>query len=262
MRQLLLFLFFCFTLFAAKPYNELELQRIASLKQTIPFSFVVMGDNRDGDDILERIIEKLNHSDILFAINNGDLTSDGGEDEFKEYIHILKRSKKPVLSNIGNHDIPFFFGDESNYKEFIGRPYFSFTFANSYFIFVDNADKTRVDKRQMAWLQKELQKSQKFKYRFVFMHVPLFDPREGVMQRGHSMKDTQNAKELNALFDKYRVTMLFASHIHAYFKGKWSQTPYIITGGAGAPHTRDDGFYHYIVVRVGKNGVEYVLKRL
>ena len=262
MRQLFLFLLFCFTLFAAKPYNELELQRIASLKPSTPFSFVVMGDNRDGEDILAQIIEKLNRSDILFAINNGDLTSDGDEDEFKEYIDILKHSKKPILSNIGNHDIPFFFGDKSNYKHFIGKPYYSFAFANSYFVFVDNANKVRVDNDQMRWLESELKKSQKYKYRFVFIHVPLFDPREGAMRSGHSMKDIQNAKELSALFEKYHVTMIFASHIHAYFKGRWGKTPYIITGGAGAPHTRDDGFYHYIVVSVGENGVEYMLNKL
>ena len=36
-------------------------------------------------------------------------------------------------------------------------------------------------------------------------------------------------KKLNKLFDKYHVTTLFVSHIHGYFKGTWSQTPYIIT---------------------------------
>ena len=262
MRSLLFALLFCLTLFGAKPYNEQELQRIAAYKGQVPFSFAVMGDNRDGDAILEKIIQQLNRSDILFAINNGDLVSHGFSWEFEEYLEILKSSKKPIISAIGNHEIPLFFGDESNFKEYIGRPFFSFSFANSYFIFVDNANKKKVPKKQMEWLKTELQKSQKYKYRFVFLHVPLYDPRKGETQRGHSMKDLQNAKELNELFDTYHVTMLFASHIHTYLRGKWGKTPYIITGGAGAPNSRDNGFYHYIVVNVGTDGVKYILKKL
>ncbi len=261
MRYLFLFLFL-FTFLEAQPYNEHELQKIAALENRLPFSFVVMGDNRDGDDVFERIIERLNRSDALFVINDGDLVPHGFSWEFKEYIESLKKLHKPIVSAIGNHEIPLFFGDESNFKEYIGRPYFSFKYANSYFIFVDNANKKRVPKMQMEWLVSELQKSQNYKYRFVFMHVPLFDPREGAMRRGHSMKDIKNAKELSALFDSYNVTMIFSSHIHAYLRGKWSKTPYIITGGAGAPHSRDKGFYHYIEVEVGEDGVEYLLKRL
>ena len=262
MRYFLLLFLLCLTLFAKRPYNELELQRIASLRQSVPFSFAVMGDNRDGDEILLRIIQKLNKSENLFAINNGDLVPHGFSWEFEHYIQMIKSAKIPIISAIGNHEIPRFFGGRGNFKTYIGKTYFSFAFANSYFIFVDNANKKRVKNKQMQWLTKELQKSQDYKHRFVFLHVPLFDPREGKRKRGHSMKDVQNVKELNALFDRYDVTMLFASHIHAYFRGKWGKTPYIITGGAGAPNTRDDGFYHYIVVQVGKDGVKYLLKRL
>ena len=262
MRKLLFLLLLGVALFGAKPYNEVELQRIAALKERIPFSFVVMGDNREGNDVLRRIIEQLNQSDILFAINNGDLTDNGGEAEFKAYIELLKHSKKPILSNIGNHEIPFFFGDKSNYKKYIGRVHYSFAFANSYFIFVDDANKKRVGKKQMHWLEQELQKAQAYKYRFVFLHVPLFDPRKGWRLHKHSLKDINNAKELNALFDRYHVTMLFASHIHTYLKGRWGKTPYIISGGAGAPNDKDGGFYHYIVVKVSENGVQCTLRRL
>ena len=53
--------------------------------------------------------------------------------------------------------------------------------------------------------------------------------------------------------------MLFCSHIHFYYKGKWKKTPFIITGGAGAPlkHYKNMGFYHYIKVTINSNNVEY-----
>ena len=114
----------------------------------------------------------------------------------------------------------------------------------------------------MQWLRKQLKQSQSFKYRFVFMHVPLYDPRPDV---SHCLSDTNNAAELNSLFDKYKVTMLFSSHIHAYFTGKWGHTPYTITGGAGAELGGKDPahyFFHYIKVTVNKNKVNYQLVRL
>jgi hypothetical protein len=40
--------------------------------------------------------------------------------------------------------------------------------------------------------------------------------------------------ELLKLLQKYNVTMVFAGHIHGYFRGEWEGVPYIVTGGAGA----------------------------
>ena len=93
------------------------------------------------------------------------------------------------------------------------------------------------------------------------MHVPLYDPRKGEYKKGHSLKSLKNAKKLNSLFDKYKVTMLFCSHIHSYFKGIWHKTPYIITGGAGAPLNKNS-FYHYIEVSVNNTKVEYKVIRV
>ena len=261
MRIFVLLFLSAFWLFA-KPYNETVFEKITKQNHTLPFSFVVMGDNRDGDEVLKRIIKKLDRSDIRFAVNNGDLTSDGHFWQFEEYLEIVKESKKPILSVIGNHEIPFFFGDRGNFKKYIGRTYFSFSYANSYFIALDNAGKKRVENKQLQWLENELKNSRKFRNRFVFLHVPLFDPREGTLKKGHSMKDVENARKLLALFQKYRVSMVFASHIHTFLQGKWGNVPFIITGGAGAPNSRDNGFYHYIVVDVNKEGVSYRLKRL
>ena len=70
------------------------------------------------------------------------------------------------------------------------------------------------------------------------MHVPLFSPAD---QKPHNMElndtnTTIGANTLQKLFNSYpNITMLFASHIHNYYTGKWGTTPYIITGDAGAP---------------------------
>lgn len=119
----------------------------------------------------------------------------------------------------------------------------------------------------MEWLKNELQNSQNYKYRFVFIHVPLFDPMNASNKTEYdetAISDVNQAKELNNLFDQYNVTMLFTSHIYAYFNGTWGKTPYIITGGAGAPlinSTPDHSFYHYLLVTVTNNNVKYEVVR-
>ena len=111
----------------------------------------------------------------------------------------------------------------------------------------------------MAWLRRELQYAQRYTHRFVVTHVPLYDPRKGAYARGHSFKDIDNARKVNKILDRYHVTMLFASHIHYYHRGLWHQTPYIITGGAGAPlkYYSRNGYFHYIRVVVDGGRVHY-----
>ncbi len=261
MRALFFSLFVFFTLYA-KPYNEISLERLGERNQSSVFSFAVMGDNRDGEEVFKKIIEKIDKSAMAFALNNGDITSNGAKEEFVRYIDLLKNAKTPIISIIGNHEIPFFFGDKTNFERFIGKTDFSFSYANSYFIIVDDANKKRVKKKRMKWLEKELEKARKYTHRFVFLHVPLFDPREGKLAKGHSLKDTKNAYALLQLFRKYGVTMVFSSHIHAYFRGDWDGVPFIVTGGAGAPHSRDRGFFHFIRVDVENDKVRYILERL
>jgi len=163
----------------------------------------------------------------------------------------------------GNHDAE---GEGKEfYHEFFGAFYYSFTIGDSYFIVLDDTNEKDIDSMQMVWLKDEFRKSQDFKNRFVFMHVPLFDPREGELKVGHSLSNLSFANYLKDLFDDNNVTMLFCSHIHGYFRGIWGKTPYIITGGAGAKLGGTDEehyFHHYIRVNVSRNGVEYEVVKL
>lgn len=222
------------------------------------FSFAVMGDNRDGDNVFKEILKKISRDkDIFFAINNGDLVHHGYKKEYIHYLKIIKTFDKPLLSVIGNHEILKQNGG-TNYKKLFGKKNFAFSYANSYFIVLDSSTKT-IKKKQLQWLRKELKISQKFTNIFVFTHVPLYDPRYGKYAHGHSFKSLKKAKKLNDLFDKYNVTMLFCSHIHFYHKGRWQKTPYIITGGAGAPMNRhnNERFFNYIKVIINGAHVKY-----
>jgi len=245
--------------------NYKELQKIS--KNESNFSFAVYGDDRNSRGKFGHLIQSVNKRDVLFSVANGDLGSSGTIRGFGYFLNQRKGSKAPILTVIGNHDI-YGSNDESNYIHVFGKPYYSFTQKNSYFIILDDA-KSDVDDVQMNWLKNELKKSQNYKYRFVFMHIPLYDPRYNITGKGHSLDNLTTSKTLNNLFDQYNVTMLFSSHIHGHFRGVWGKTPFTITGGAGSPLNKPvnqndstkNYFYHYILVNVTDHGVNYGVVR-
>jgi 3',5'-cyclic AMP phosphodiesterase CpdA len=251
-------------------FNHRQLQLID--KNIKNFSFAVLGDNRNSVAVFTNLINTINvDNDILFIIDGGDLVGNGEKKQYMFFIDQVKGFKKPFLTVIGNHDIKNYRGyfteenGRENYYRLFGKFYYSFVIGDAYFIILDNANEERFDSQQMRWLKRQLEESLRYKYRFIFMHVPLFDPRVEDISKGYALKDKEFAQALNSLLDQYNITMLFASHIHAYYRGKWGKTPYIITGGAGAPLSGKNpghSFYHYIKVSVSDKGIVYEVKIL
>jgi len=242
-------------------WNYFQLKKID--KSAEKFSFAVFGDNKNSAKTFDNLIQKVNKENILFSIDIGDLVYDGDVNKFKFFIKQIEKLNKPFLTVIGNHEIKD--NGRGNYYELFGKFYYSFVIGDCYFITLDTANEKNLGEEQYEWLKSELQKSQKYKYRFVLMHVPLFDPRKGTEKRGHSLEDINFAKKLNNLFDEENVTMVFASHIHGYYKGNWNKTPFIITGGAGAElmgTNKEHYFYHYLIIKISEDGIEYQVKKL
>ncbi|HCZ07114.1 MAG: hypothetical protein PWP37_86 [Thermotogota bacterium] len=238
-----------------------NLQRIDASKEK--FSFIVIGDNKNSISTFGKIIEKVNKDSAFFMIDTGDLVYDGDEEKYTFFLKQIEKLQKPLLTVIGNHELKE--GGRGRYYEIFGPYYYSFHVGSAYFILLDDANEYRLDPWQFEWLQNELKKAQAFKFRFVFMHVPLFDPRTE-KQPGYSLRDVEEARKLMDLFDRYNVSMVFASHIHGFFKGVWGNTPFIITGGAGAELVGTDPkhyFYHYVKVTVDpKQGISYDVVKL
>ena len=227
-------------------------------RSRVTFSFAVFGDNKESVKTFGDIIDRLNNSNIILAFDDGDLVLDGDIEQYRFFLKQADKLHKPFLTAIGNHET--YQNGRGNYFNLFGPFYYSFSVGRSYFIVCDDANEKGLGGFQMDWLKGELEKSRAYQNRFVFMHVPLYDPRADKQGIEHGLKDPAQAKALNDLMDRYDVTMLFTSHIHGYFKGTWGKTPYFITGGAGAELVGNDQaiyFYHYIKVNVSETGVTY-----
>ena len=224
------------------------------------YTFIALGDNKNAK-MFDDIIDRTNAEDAVFVMDVGDMVIKGERAYYELFLEQAKRSNKPFLTTIGNHEL--YDNGRSEYYDIFGPFYYSFTIGDAYFIVLDDANEYSIDEWQMQWMTGELEKSQNYSMRFVFMHVPLYDPRPGM---DHCLKDRAFAKRLNDVFDEYNVSMVFSAHIHAYYSGMWGNTPYIITGGAGGEQVGGDDpahyFYHYIRVHVSGGNVSYEVVKL
>jgi hypothetical protein len=228
------------------------------------FAFAVFGDNKNSHSIFPVLLRRVDQDrDIKFALDIGDLVFDGDIEKYRYFFNQLKENiKLPLLTAIGNHELLLGSG-RGLYYDLLGPFYYSFQVGGAYFIVLDDANETGLDLWQRAWLERELKNARGYIHKFVFMHVPLFDPSGGRYEEG--CLPEKEARSLMELFKENKVSHIFASHIHSYYTGRWQGIPFTITGGAGAELAGRDpkhDFFHYLKVRVKGNTVDVTVQRL
>jgi 3',5'-cyclic AMP phosphodiesterase CpdA len=246
----------------AQDWNRRTLERIR-VPEGRNLTFAVLGDNRSNPEVFGRVLRQLNRDPgLAFAIDVGDMVEQGTLEQFDDFFKQIRSAVRlPFLTVAGNHDL----GknqDLTLYREIFGPDYYAFQLRDHYFIVLNDNLENGMGAAQMAWLEGELRKSRAYKTRLVFLHVPLFDPRGG--ENHHCLPET-TGRRLAALFRQYRVTHIFAGHIHSYFAGNWDGVPYTITGGAGAPLYGTDPkhfFYHYLKVTLQGGKVHVEVQRI
>jgi len=248
-----------------RDWNYVQQEKITAISpQPDSFSFAVFGDNKNSITTFNGLIDQVNQDDVQFSVETGDLIDNmfDGQSEYRTYVKQIKRLQKPLFVIPGNHATE---GSSCAYNRLFGRLYYSFSFGNAYFIALNGSHEDGLGPQQYDWLVKELKKAQSYRHRFVFMHIPLYDPEAGDYQLGHSLGDKKIAAQLNTLFDTNKVDMVFTAHVHGYYTGKWHKTPFTVTGGAGAElggTNPEHYFHHYVKVTVSPEGVQYRVKKV
>lgn len=241
--------------------TQRNVQQIHRIDQGVrEFTFSVSSDSRGSPRVFGELLTRIAAGRDLFGLHLGDVVMRADRDEYSGFIARVNSIGTPFMTAVGNHDSGTVGKD--CYLNMLGPFYYAFTVGESRFIVLDDSEPAGLDDAQMTWLQGELAASAAYANRFVFMHKPLFDPREG---ESHCIENVQQARQLSSLFDQNRVTMAFAGHVHGYYEGVWGNTPYVITGGAGQQLVGSEPehhFFHYVDVSVSQAGVKHSVVKL
>jgi hypothetical protein len=216
------------------------------------YSFLVCGDSRNDMGNLASMINVANKQNALFTVFLGDMRAK------TDHLYAFKKIylppspythfNMPILFSIGNHEEYDYEKDttkgaKATYDCIFGNEsWYSWTEKNAYFIVLDNNNGSSPGNLPIAeynWLKDQLKNSNGYKYTFIFMHSPLYTPEDQLPPHSMQVNDTNTtigATTIKKLFNSYpNITMVFTSHIHNYYTGKWGTTPFIIYGDSGAP---------------------------
>ena len=220
-------------------------------------NFYVFGDSQGYQGGIEQIVTAANLHRPDFIFHCGDLTPFGQENQYQAVKAVLDQSLVPVYTTIGNHDIKD--GGGMLYEEYFGTSRYSFDIGQAHFT-VFNTSSGDVSSQEFSWLEQDLSQTEA-DFRFVFTHIPLFDPRTG---GDHTFINSTTSTQLMLLFEEYEVDVVFTGHIHMYNETVVNGVRYVITGGAGASLYADEDngrIYHYMNVTLheGNLTIELVI---
>jgi hypothetical protein len=208
--------------------------------KTDSIKFAVIGDSGTGDqhqrDVAKQLTERRAQFPFEFVIMMGDnlYGSENPRDyakKFEEpYAPLLKAGVK-FYAALGNHDDP----NQRFYKPFNmnGDRYYSFRPSLTGGVRFFALDSNYMDKRQLDWLDKELAASGS-DWKICFFHHPPYSSGE---THGSSVVIRE---QLEPLFVKHGVTVVFTGHEHFYERIKPQKgVTYFIQGSSAKLRTGD-----------------------
>jgi len=226
------------------------------------FTFAVLGDNEGTGAAFESVLKDIAADpEEAFALVAGDFVARPSTENYDLFFAFLRRHLKiPLLVTTGNRDVR---GQGRRlYAEAVGPAYVDVRVGRCAFLLLDNALDGNLDEAQYRWLEERLAADQGCDARLVFMHVPLRDVDRGIRSHCLAAADTER---LLGLLRQYRVTHLFAAHVHGYYTGLLGGVPFTLSGGGGGPLQGSDPahfFFHYLKVRVRGGQVDVEVRRI
>jgi len=191
--------------------------------------FAAIGDNGTGDrpqyDVADQMVKLRGAFAFDLVIMLGD-NMYGGQTP-ADFVKKFERPYAPLLdagvkfqASLGNHDRP----ENVSYKFFNmnGERYYAFTRRNVRFFALDS---TRMDAKQLAWLETSLAEA-KEDWKICYFHHPLYS---NAARHGSSV-DLRVA--LEPIFVKHGVNVVWSGHDHVYERVKPQKGIYYFVSGA------------------------------
>jgi predicted phosphodiesterase len=226
------------------PQYEVAAQMVA-FRKAFPYPFVIMlGDN----------------------IYEGPASPEDYRTKFEEPYQPLLEAGVKFYAVLGNHDDP----RQVEYPPFNmdGHRYYTFVPPEDLITRWSTAvrffaiDSTSLDRRQIAWLEKELNES-RADWKIAFFHHPLYTSgRYRDTARGHRWA-------LEPILTRYGVNVVFSGHEHIYQRSTLQNgIQYFVSGGAGSLRLGDgtpasfiartyDDDYHFMLIEIGEDTLSF-----
>jgi hypothetical protein len=198
--------------------------------------FAVLGDTGTGDRRQYQVGEQLWRSHAVFPFEFVIMVGDNlyGSERPQDYTRKFELPYKPILdakipfyASLGNHDDP----NQVYYRLFNmnGQRYYTFKkdrlgTPGVRFFALDSNYMTR---EQLVWLEKELQNSGS-DWKVPFFHHPIYS------SGGRHGSEMDLRQQLEPLFIKYGVNVVFAGHEHFYERLRPQNGIYYFTAGGSA----------------------------
>ena len=200
-----------------------------SAKDTV--QFLAIGDTGTGDRAQYEVATQLAKAHAVFPFTFAIMMGDNmyGTEGTRDYAKKFELPYKPLLdakvefyASLGNHDDP----NQRLYKPFNmnGERFYTFKKGNVRFFALDS---NYFDRAQADWLEKALADSTE-DWKICFFHHPLYS------SGGRHGSETDLRSQLEPLFLKYGVQVVFAGHEHFYERLKPQKGIYYFVNGGGA----------------------------
>ena len=228
--------------------------------------FLVIGDSGTGDRAETETAAQMWRAHSVFPYDFAIMLGDNlyGSERPQDFAAKFERPYKPLLdakvafyAALGNHDDP----NQRFYKNFgmNGKRYYTYQKKDVRFFALDS---NYMDQDQQRWLDEELSKSNS-KWKIAYFHHPIYS------SGGRHGSEADLRTQIEPLFIKYGVDIVFAGHEHFYERIKPQQgITYFISGGAGSLRVADirptgltdvgfDRDYHFMLVEISGDELFY-----
>jgi 3',5'-cyclic AMP phosphodiesterase CpdA len=210
-------------------------EQMTMARQIFPFEFVIMlGDNIYGSERPQDFVAK-----------------------FEKPYKALLDAKVPFYAALGNHDDP----TQRYYKPFHmgGERFYTFTKGSARFFALDS---NYMDQAQLKWLEEQLSRATE-RWKIAYFHHPLYSSGE----KHGSEVDLRT--QVEPLFVKYGVDVVFAGHEHFYERIKPQNGIYYFIEGGSAKLRKGDirkgpltaaGFdtdFTFMLAELGKDAMQF-----
>lgn len=227
----------------------------------VVYSFAVVADSHLDYSNLTKALAQAKSKGAQFVIGMGDLTDVGTRDELSKTKAIYDNSGLPYYSSPGDHDM----WDSRNQKkdasqnfvDVFGPSYQAFTYKNTRFILINNADNyLGIDSTQLQWIEDELKNIDQTSIQqiFVVADIPLFHPSSDHVMGKTEPKLKNQADHLLSIFARAGVKQIFSADTHMYssYKEPTNNLP-IMTVGA-VTSDRNPQTPRFVMVDVKEDG--------